>query len=75
MLYGHAVFTFEWRKQINNGKPYDCGVMATFNQDASTSTNTEVRFDYYGLIQGILEVSYRRFSHFILDVRWFKVIK
>ena len=50
--------------------------MATFNQDASTSTNIEVRLDYYyGLIQDILKVSYRRFSHFILDVRWFKVIK
>ena len=58
-----------------NCKKYDCGVMATFDQDARTSTNIEVRLDYYGLIQDNLEVNYRRFSHFILDVRWFKVIK
>ena len=56
-------------------KTYDCGVMATFDQDASNTSNIEVRLDYYGLIQDILEVNYRRFSHFILDVRWFKVIK
>ena len=46
-----------------------------FNQVASTSTNIEVHLDYYGIIQDTLEVSYRRFSHFILDIRWFKVIK
>ena len=49
--------------------------MATFDQDASNTSNIEVRLDYYGLIQDIIEVNYRRFSHFILDVKWVKVIK
>ena len=65
-----------WVEKIDkNHKTYDCGVMVTFDQDASTSTNTKVPLDYYGLIQDILEVIYRRLSHFILHVRWFKVIK
>ena len=58
-----------------NHKTYDCGVMATFEQDASGTSNIELRLDYYGLIQNIIEVNYRIFSHFILEVRWFKVIK
>ena len=58
-----------------NCKTYDCGVIATFDQDVSSTSNVEVRLDYYGLIQDILEVNYRKFSHFILDVKWFKVIK
>ena len=51
-----------------NCKKDDCGVMATFDQDASNSSNVEVRLDYYGLIQDILEVNYRKVSHFILDI-------
>ena len=58
-----------------NRKTYDCEVMATFEQDASRTSNIELRLDYYGLIQNIIEVNYRRFSHFILDVRWFQGIK
>ena len=58
-----------------NRKTYVCGVMATFDQDASNTSNVEVCLDYYGLIQDILEVNYRRFSCFIIDVKWFKVIK
>lgn len=49
--------------------------MATFDQDASDSSDIELRLDYYGMVQDILRANYRRFSHFILDVKWFKVIK
>lgn len=66
---------FRVEKIDKNRKTYDCGVMATFDQHASNTSNTELRLDYYGVIQDIIEVNYRRFSHFILDVRWFKVIK
>lgn len=58
-----------------NGTPYDSGVMAIFNQERSTIDNTDIRLDYYGLIQDILEVNYRRFYMFILDLKWFKVVK
>ncbi|MCO5560912.1 hypothetical protein L7F22_014532 [Adiantum nelumboides] len=73
-LWSHGSH-FQVEKIDKIRKTYDCGVMATFDQDASNTSNIEVRLDYYGLIQDILEVNYRRFSHFILDVRWFKVIK
>ena len=56
-------------------KTYDCGVMATFDQGPSTSMNIEVYLNYYGLIQDVLEVSYQILSHFVLDVKWFKVSK
>ena len=59
----------------NNRKTYDCGVMATFDQEPNKTSNIEVHLDYCGLIQDIIEVNYRTFSHFTLDVRWFKVIK
>lgn len=58
-----------------NRKTYDCGVMATFDQEKSDVDNIDIRLDYYGLIQEILEVNYRRFSIFLLDVKWFKVVK
>lgn len=49
--------------------------MATFEQEKSDVDNTTIRLDYYGLIQQILEINYRRFSFFLLDVKWFKVVK
>ena len=58
-----------------NRTTYDSGVMATFDQERSSTDNTDIQLDYYGLIQDILEVNYRRFSMFILDVKWFKVVK
>lgn len=58
-----------------NRTTYDSGVMATFDQERSSTDNTDIRLDYYGLIQDILEVNYRRFSMFLLDVKWFKVVK
>ena len=58
-----------------NRTTYDCGVMVTFDQERSSIGKTNIRLDYYGLIQDILEVNYRGFSMFILDVKWFKVIK
>ena len=62
-------------KIVKNLKTYACGVMAMFDQDASRSSNIEVCLDYYRLVQDILKVNHIRFSHFTLDVKWFKVIK
>ena len=53
---------------------YDCGVMATFEQERSITSDTKCNLDYYGMIQEIIEVNYRVFSLFLLDVKWFKVI-
>ena len=59
----------------NNRTTYYSRVMATFDQERSSTDNTDIRLDYYGLIQDIIEVNYQRFSMFILDVKWFKVVK
>ena len=49
--------------------------MATFYQDIISLSNLEMCLDYYRLVQDFLDVSYKRFSHVIVDVKWFKVIK
>lgn len=53
---------------------YDSGVMATFEQERSITDETRCKLDYYGIIQEIIEVNYRVFSLFLLDVKWFKAI-
>ena len=53
---------------------YDCGVMAIFKQQRSIVDDQKCNIDYYGMIQEIIEVNYRVFSLFLLDVKWFKVI-
>ena len=60
---------FRVEKIDKNRTTYDCGVMATFDQDVSNNSSIELHLDYYGLVQDILEVNYRIFSHFILDVK------
>ena len=54
---------------------YDCGVMATFEQEQSSTNTSKTRLDYCGIIQDILEINYKKFSFFVLDVKWFKVVK
>ena len=53
---------------------YDSGIMATFEQERSITDETRCKIDYYGIIQEIIEVNYRVFSLFLLDVKWFKAI-
>ena len=57
----------------------DCGVKATFKQDihqdtGGDSTTISDHLVYFGTIQDIIKVNFRRFSTFIFDVKWFKVI-
>lgn len=57
---------------------FDCGVRANFVQESRASAsddNTEIgMLDYFGTIQDILKIGFRRFDIFIFDVKWFKVI-
>ena len=57
---------------------FDCGVRANFLQESRASAsdeNTEMgMLDYFGTIQDILKIGFRRFDIFIFDVKWFKVI-
>lgn len=55
----------------------DSGVMASFQQEIQTSHNGEVQvknIEYCGIIQSILEVDFRSFQMFLLDVQWFKAV-
>ena len=57
---------------------FDCGVRANFVQESRASAsdeNSEVgMLDFFGTIQDILKVGFRRFDMFIFDVKWFKVV-
>ena len=62
-----------------NRTTFDCGVKASFQQDLGFRSNLRddstphPTLEYFGTIQDIIKVEYRKFSMFI-DVRWFKVV-
>ena len=57
---------------------FDCGIIANFIQDnwaSALDTNLlSSQLDYYGTTHDIIEVGFRCFTIFILDVKWFKTI-
>ena len=59
---------------------FDCGVKASFEQDLesrlsiSDEDNINCKLEYFGTIQDIIKVDFRKFDMFIFDVRWFKVV-
>ena len=59
---------------------FDCGVKASFEQDLesrlsiSDEDNINRKLEYFGTIQDIIKVDFRKFDMFIFDVRWFKVV-
>lgn len=65
-------------KVDRNRATFDCGVLANFFQESRASasdTSAEMgQLDYFGTLQDILKVSFRRFHMFIFDVQWFKVV-
>lgn len=51
--------------------------MASFEQEIQSGHNGEVQvsnIEYCGRIQSILEVDFRSFQMFLLDVQWFKAV-
>lgn len=59
---------------------FDCGVKASFEQDLerrSSISNDGIinrKLEYFGTIQHVIKVEFRKFEMFIFDVRWFKVV-
>ena len=53
---------------------------ANFEQDLeswlsiSNEDNINRKLEYFGTIQDIIKVDFRKFNMFIFDVRWFKVV-
>ena len=53
---------------------------ASFEQDLesrlsiSDEDNINCKLEYFGTIQDIIKVDFRKFDMFIFDVRWFKVV-
>lgn len=71
---------FRVEKIDKNRTTFDCGVKASFQQDLGFGSNLRddsaphPTLEYFGTIQDIIKVEYRKFSMFIFDVRWFKVV-
>ena len=58
-------------------KTCESGVMASFEQEIQDGHNGGVQYskiEYCGRIKSILEVDFRSFQMFLLDVQWFKVV-
>lgn len=57
---------------------FDSGVMANFEQESrARASDLNLQFcqlDYCGILKEILEVSFRAFTIYIFDVKWFRVI-
>lgn len=61
---------------------FDCGVKAKFKQAARCTPGMmeeeapieELQLEYFGTIQDIIKVGFRKFHMFLIDVKWFKVV-
>ena len=68
---------FRVQRIDQNRQTFDSGVMASFEQEIHDGLNGDVQLskvEYCGRIQNILQVDYRSFQMFLLDVQWFKAV-
>ena len=77
-LWSHGRYFRVERVVDRTRATFDYEVHANFEQESCASASDTIAelgpLDYFGRLQDILKVSFRRFNMFIFDVQWFKVV-